>query len=47
MVHSLPVAGGSHQRALTATPLSRGRTDGGREGEMKGGEKLYGEGKQR
>lgn len=33
MVHSLPMAGGSHQRALTATPLSHGQIDGGREGD--------------
>lgn len=31
MVHSLPVAGGSHQRAFTATPLSHGQIDRGRE----------------
>lgn len=31
MAYSLPVAGGSHQRLLTTTPLSRGQT----EGEMK------------
>lgn len=30
MVHSLPMAGGSHQRALTATPLSHRQIDGGR-----------------
>ncbi len=31
MVHSLPMAGGSHQRALTVTPLSHGQIDRGRE----------------
>ena len=31
MVHSLPMAGGSHQTALTAAPLSHRRIDQGRE----------------
>lgn len=33
MVHSLLMAGGSHQSALTAAPLSHGRIDTGRDGE--------------
>lgn len=33
MVDSLPMAGGSHQRALTATPISHGWIDAGRDGD--------------
>lgn len=40
MVHSLAVAGGSHQRARAASPLSRGGINSGRRGEATDGARM-------